>query len=141
MKKDHCKSFCKLNATRKCNWICVILSPRVKRTIKVTLKPIFLNCLQRRKVYTIRRQIFFFFFFINGCSALTFELVLRFFFSLEKSCFFVVPMDVLLNGFSISAKKEMQSRCCMMGKRCHFDVTFWLLMVGDSLIEYRKKLN
>ena len=40
-------------------------------------------------------------------------------------------MDVLFNGLSISAKKEIQSRCCMMGKRYHFDVTFWLLMVGD----------
>ena len=40
-------------------------------------------------------------------------------------------MGVLLNGFSISAKGELQSLCCMMGKRLHFDVTFWLLMVGD----------
>ena len=40
-------------------------------------------------------------------------------------------MDVLLYGLSISAKKELQSLCCMMGKRCHIDVTFWLLMVGD----------
>ena len=33
-------------------------------------------------------------------------------------------MDVLLNGLSISAKKELQLLCCMMGKtmslRCHF---------------------
>ena len=32
-------------------------------------------------------------------------------------------MDVLLNGFSISAERELQSLCCMMGKtmslRCH----------------------
>ena len=40
-------------------------------------------------------------------------------------------MDVLLNGLSISAKKELQSLCCMMRKRCHIDVTFWLLMFGD----------
>ena len=40
-------------------------------------------------------------------------------------------MDVLLNGLSISAKKESHLLCCIMGKRCHFDVTFWLLMVGD----------
>ena len=38
-------------------------------------------------------------------------------------------MDVLSNRLSISAKKELL--CCTMGKRCHFDVTFWLLMVGD----------
>ena len=43
----------------------------------------------------------------------------------------VVAMDVKLNGLSISAKKETQLLCCIMGKRCHFDVTFWLLMVGD----------
>ena len=33
-------------------------------------------------------------------------------------------MDVLLNGLSISAKRELQSLCCMMEKmmslRCHF---------------------
>ena len=40
-------------------------------------------------------------------------------------------MDVLLNGLSISAKKESQFLCCIMGKRCHFGVTFWLQMVGD----------
>ena len=40
-------------------------------------------------------------------------------------------MDVLSNGLSISVKKESQLLCCIMGKRCHFDVTFWLLMVGD----------
>ena len=40
-------------------------------------------------------------------------------------------MDVLLNGLSISAKRESQLLCCIMGKRCHFDVTFWQLMVGD----------
>ena len=32
--------------------------------------------------------------------------------------------DVLLNGLSISAKEELQSLCCMIGKtmslRCHF---------------------
>ena len=44
---------------------------------------------------------------------------------------FGIAMDVLLNGLSISAKKEIQSRCCTIGKRCHFDVTFWMLMVGD----------
>ena len=43
----------------------------------------------------------------------------------------VMRMDVLSNGLSISAKKESQLLCCIMGKRCHFDVTFWLLMVGD----------
>ena len=37
-------------------------------------------------------------------------------------------MDV---GLSISAKKESQLLCCIMGKRCHFDVTFWLIIVGD----------
>ena len=35
-----------------------------------------------------------------------------------------VVMDVLLNGHSISAEKELHSLCCMMGKtmsfRCHF---------------------
>ena len=46
-------------------------------------------------------------------------------------------MDVLLNGLSISAKEELQSLCCMMGKRCHFDVTFWLLMVDDWQASFR----
>ena len=36
----------------------------------------------------------------------------------------VFPMDVLLNGLSISVKGELQSLCCIMGKtmsfRCHF---------------------
>ena len=36
----------------------------------------------------------------------------------------IMSMDVLLNGLSISAKGELQSLCCMMGKtmllRCHF---------------------
>ena len=36
-------------------------------------------------------------------------------------------MDVLLNGLSISAKGELQSLCCIMGKtmslRCHFLAT------------------
>ena len=36
---------------------------------------------------------------------------------------YVCIMDVLLNGLSISAKGELQSLCCMMGKtmslRCH----------------------
>ena len=36
-------------------------------------------------------------------------------------------MDVLLNGLSISAKRELQSLCCMMGNmmslRCHFLAT------------------
>ena len=36
----------------------------------------------------------------------------------------VKTMDVLLNALSISAKKELHSLCCMMGKtmslRCHF---------------------
>ena len=43
----------------------------------------------------------------------------------------ILSMDVLLNGLRISAKKEIQSQCCMMVKRCHFDVIFWLLLVGD----------
>ena len=43
----------------------------------------------------------------------------------------VLTMDVLSNGLSISAKKWSQLLCCIMGKRCHFDVTFWLLIVGD----------
>ena len=43
----------------------------------------------------------------------------------------VFNMDVLSNGLSISAKKDSQLLCCIMGKRCHLDVTFWLLMVGD----------
>ena len=34
-----------------------------------------------------------------------------------------MAIDVLLNGFSIAAKEELQSLCCMMGKtvspRCH----------------------
>ena len=42
-------------------------------------------------------------------------------------------MDLLLNGLSISAKKELQSLCCMMGKtmslRCHFlAVNGWRLI-------------
>ena len=45
-------------------------------------------------------------------------------------------MDVLLNGTSISAKRESQLLCCIMGKRCHFDVTFWLLMVGDWQVSF-----
>ena len=47
----------------------------------------------------------------------------------EKVC--VQTMDVLLNGLSISAKGELQLLCCIMGKRCHFDITFCLLIVGD----------
>ena len=33
-------------------------------------------------------------------------------------CYFdaIIVMDVLLNGLSISAKGELQSLCCMMGK-------------------------
>ena len=54
---------------------------------------------------------------------------------------FVYTMDALLDGLSISAKKELQSLCCMMGKRCLFDVIFWLSMFGDELIEYRTRLN
>ena len=42
-----------------------------------------------------------------------------------------VYMDVLSNGLSISAKKELQSLCCIMGKtmslRCHI----LAIMVGD----------
>ena len=42
-------------------------------------------------------------------------------------------MDVLLNGLSISAKGELQSLCCMIGKmmslRCHFlAANGWRLM-------------
>ena len=43
----------------------------------------------------------------------------------------VASMDIFLNGLSISAKTESQLLCCIMGKQCHFDVTFWVLMVGD----------
>ena len=42
-----------------------------------------------------------------------------------------LTMDVLLNGLCISAKKELQSLYSMMRKRCHIDVTFWPVMVGD----------
>ena len=42
-----------------------------------------------------------------------------------------MPIDVLLNGLSISDKGESQFLCYIMGNRCHFHVTFWLLMVGD----------
>ena len=43
------------------------------------------------------------------------------------------PIDVLLNGLSLSAKGELQSLCCMMGKmmslRCHFlAVSGWRLI-------------
>ena len=45
----------------------------------------------------------------------------------------VKHMDVILNGLSISAKGELQSLCCMMGKtishRCHFlAVNGWRLI-------------
>ena len=39
-------------------------------------------------------------------------------------------MDLLLNGYRISAKGESQSLCCMMGKTMSPDFTFWVLMVG-----------
>ena len=44
---------------------------------------------------------------------------------------YALGIDVLLNGHSTLAKGELQSLCCMMGKIMSFDVTFWLLMVGD----------
>ena len=40
-------------------------------------------------------------------------------------------MDELLNGLSISAKGELHSLRCMMGKTMSLDVTFWLLIIGD----------
>ena len=40
-------------------------------------------------------------------------------------------MDALVNGHSISAKEELQSLYCMMGKPMSLDVIFSLLMVDD----------
>ena len=40
-------------------------------------------------------------------------------------------MDVLLNVLNISAKGELQSLCCIMGKTMSLDDTIWLLIVGD----------
>ena len=40
-------------------------------------------------------------------------------------------MDVLLNALCISAKGELQSLCCMMGKTMSPEVIFWLLMVDN----------
>ena len=51
---------------------------------------------------------------------------------------FIITMDVLFDGLSTSAKEEIQSLGCRMEKN---DVPFWLLMVGDSWIEYRIGLN
>ena len=40
-----------------------------------------------------------------------------------KNTLYIMAIDVLLNGLSISDKGELQSLCCMMGKtmslRCH----------------------
>ena len=45
---------------------------------------------------------------------------------------------LILNGLSISAKRELQSLCCMMGKRmslrCHF-----LAVIGWRLIDWIQK--
>ena len=49
----------------------------------------------------------------------------------------ITTMDALLNGLSISAKGDTVA-VLHDGKN---DVTFWLLMVGDYLIEYGIKLN
>ena len=50
---------------------------------------------------------------------------------METRKIIVNNMDVLLNGHSISAKGELQSLCCMMGKIMSPDVTFRRLMVGN----------
>ena len=50
----------------------------------------------------------------------------------KRSHLIVFIMDVLLNGLSISSKKRDTATVLHDGeKRCHFDATFWLLMVPD----------
>ena len=94
-----------------------------------TIKKSFKLALWKAKLYVKRRiEIKFSFALDNGCYAcyslwkLPNDQKKNSVFSKLK--LYVKIMDVLLNGLSITAEKELQSLCCAMEKtmslRCHF---------------------